>query len=192
MGRGMTRRAAAAALVCAAASAAACSARTADGAASSSPAAGAAASAPSGAEPGEVDEADPDSVADAVAVSLSVRDARTDATSQTAQTRAARWYGGDLAAAAAATGETELARPSRRWAMMQSKGAWDVVDSIDRRMDDPVPDSETMARRQRAVTVHAQAEDGWSGLVSTSRYWLVLTRDDGVWRVTGLRASTDG
>ena len=94
MGRGMTRRAAAAALVCAAASAAACSARTADGAASSSPSAGATASAPSGAEPGEVDEADPDSVADAVAVSLSVRDARTDATSQTAQTRAARWYGG--------------------------------------------------------------------------------------------------
>lgn len=190
MGTGVTRRAAAVVLVCAAASAVACSAPTADGAgAASPPATSAAAPAPSGTE---VDEADPDSVADAVAVSLSVRDARTDATSQTAQTRAARWYGGDLAATAADTGETELARPSRRWAMMQSKGAWDVVDSIDRRMDDPVPDSETTARRQRAVTVYAQTEDGWSGLVSTSRYWLTLTRDDGVWRVTGMRASTDG
>lgn len=144
-----------------------------------------------GTDLGAVDETDAGSVADAVAVALSVHDARTDATSQSTQVRASQWYGGDLAASTRAAGETELPRPSRRWAMMQSKGAWDVVDSIDRRTDDPVPDSETTARRQRAVTVYAQTEDGWSGLVSTSRYWLTLTRQDGVWRVTTIRATAD-
>ena len=144
-----------------------------------------------GTDLGAVDETDAGSVADAVAVALSVHDARTDATSQSAQVRASQWYGGDLAASPRAAGETELPRPSRRWAMMVSRQAWDTVDEIDRRIDDPVADTDTTAMRQRAVTVRAHDAGGWSGLVITNRYWLTLTRQDGVWRVTTIRATAD-
>ena len=140
---------------------------------------------------GETDDADPDSVADAVAVALSVHDARTDASSQAVWTRARPLLTGDLAATAQRAGGAELARPDNRWAMMQQHQAHDVVEHIDRHTDDPVPDTATKAQRQRAISTRAYADDGWNGLVRTTRYWLTLTNTGGAWRVSAVRSTID-
>lgn len=142
-------------------------------------------------ELGQVDHTDADSVADAVAVAMSVRDARTDATSQETWARAEPWLTGDLAATAHSASGSELARPDNRWAMMRQKQAWDVVETIDRSIDDPVPDTESTALRQRAVSVRAYNQDGWSGLVQTHRYWLTMTNVEGSWRVSAVRSTID-
>lgn len=140
---------------------------------------------------GETNDFDPDSVADAVAVALSVHDARTDASSQAVWTRARPLLTGDLAATAQRAGGAELARPDNRWAMMQQHQAHDVVEHIDRHTDDPVPDTATKAQRQRAISTRAYADDGWNGLVRTTRYWLTLTNTDGAWRVSAVHAAID-
>ena len=136
---------------------------------------------------GETNDADPDSVADAVAVALSVHDARTDAGSQAVWTRARPLLTGDLAATAQRAGGVELARPDNRWAMMQQHQAHDVVEHIDH----PVPDTATRVQRQRAVITRAYADDGWNGLVRTTRYWLTLTNTGGAWRVSAVRSTID-
>lgn len=140
---------------------------------------------------GETNDADPDSVADAVAVALSVHDARTDASSQAVWTRARPLLTGDLAATVQAGGASEVERPDNRWAMMQSHQAHDVVEHIDRHTDDPVPDTATKAQRQRAVSTRAYADNGWNGLIRTTRYWLTLTNVDGAWRVSAVRSTID-
>ena len=140
---------------------------------------------------GETNDADPDSVADAVAVALSVHDARTDASSQAVWTRARPLLTGDLAATAQRADGAELARPDNRWALMQQHQAHDVVENIDRRIDDPLPDTATRVQRQRAVSTRAYADDGWNGLVRTTRYWLTLTNTDGAWRVSAVRSTVD-
>ena len=139
---------------------------------------------------GETNDFDPDSVADAVAVALSVHDARTDASSQAVWTRARPLLTGDLAATAQRAGGAELARPDNRWAMMQQHQAHDVVEHIDRHTDDPVPDTATKAQRQRAVSTRAYA-DRWNGLIRTTRYWLTLTNTGGAWRVSAVRSTID-
>jgi hypothetical protein len=140
---------------------------------------------------GETNDADPDSVADAVAVALSVHDARTDTSSQAVWTRARPLLTGDLAATAQRADGAELARPDNRWAMMQQHQAHDVVENIDRHTDDPVPDTATKAQRQRAVSTRAYADNGWNGLIRTTRYWLTLTNTDGAWRVSAVRSTID-
>ena len=140
---------------------------------------------------GETNDADPDSVADAVAVALSVHDARTDAGSQAVWTRARPLLTGDLATSAQAGGGAEVERPDGRWAMMQSHQAHDVVEKIDRHTDDPVPDTATKAQRQRAVSTRAYADNGWNGLIRTTRYWLTLTNTGGAWRVSAVRSTID-
>ena len=140
---------------------------------------------------GETNDADPDSVADAVAVALSVHDARTDTSSQAVWTRAWPLLTGDLAATAQRADGAELARPDNRWAMMQQHQAHDVVENIDRHTDDPVPDTATKAQRQRAVSTRAYADNGWNGLIRTTRYWLTLTNTDGAWRVSAVRSTID-
>lgn len=140
---------------------------------------------------GETNDADPDSVADAVAVALSVHDARTDASSQAVWTRARPLLTGDLAATVQASGGAEVARPDGRWAMMQQHQAHDVVEHIDRHTDDPVPDTATKAQRQRAVSTRAYADDGWNGQIRTTRYWLTLTNTGGAWRVSAVRSTID-
>lgn len=140
---------------------------------------------------GETNDADPDSVADAVAVALSVHDARTDAGSQAVWTRARPLLTGDLATSAQAGGGAEVERPDNRWAMMQSHQAHDVVEKIDRHTDDPVPDTATKAQRQRAVSTRAYADNGWNGLIRTTRYWLTLTNTGGAWRVSAVRSTID-
>lgn len=140
---------------------------------------------------GETNDADPDSVADAVAVALSVHDARTDTSSQAVWTRARPLLTGDLAGTAQRADGAELARPDNRWAMMQQHQAHDVVENIDRHTDDPVPDTATKAQRQRAVSTRAYADNGWNGLIRTTRYWLTLTNTDGAWRVSAVRSTID-
>ena len=140
---------------------------------------------------GETNDADPDSVADAVAVALSVHDARTDAGSQAVWTRARPLLTGDLAATAQRADGAELARPDNRWTMMQQHQAHDVVENIDRHTDDPVPDTATKAQRQRAVSTRAYADNGWNGLIRTTRYWLTLTNTGGAWRVSAVRSTID-
>lgn len=139
---------------------------------------------------GETNDADPDSVADAVAVALSVHDARTDTSSQAVWARARPLLTGDLAASAQAGGAAEVERPDNRWAMMQQHQAHDVVEHIDRHTDDPVPDTATKAQRQRAVSTRAYA-DRWNGLIRTTRYWLTLTNVNGAWRVSAVRSTID-
>ena len=140
---------------------------------------------------GETNDSDPDSVADAVAVALSVHDARTDASSQAVWTRARPLLTGDLAASVQAGGASEVERPDNRWAMMQQHQAHDVVEHIDRHTDDPVPDTATKAQRQRAVSTRAYADNGWNGLIRTTRYWLTLTNVNGAWRVSAVRSTID-
>jgi hypothetical protein len=140
---------------------------------------------------GETNDADPDSVADAVAVALSVHDARADTSSQAVWTRARPLLTGDLAGTAQRADGAELARPDNRWAMMQQHQAHDVVENIDRHTDDPVPDTATKAQRQRAVSTRAYADNGWNGLIRTTRYWLTLTNTDGAWRVSAVRSTID-
>ena len=120
-----------------------------------------------------------------------VHDARTDASSQAVWTRARPLLTGDLAATAQRAGGAELARPDNRWAMMQQHQAHDVVEHIDRHTDDPVPDTATKAQRQRAISTRAYADDGWNGLVRTTRYWLTLTNTGGAWRVSAVRSTID-
>ena len=140
---------------------------------------------------GETNDADPDSVADAVAVALTVHDARTDASSQAVWTRARPLLTGDLAATVQAGGASEVERPDNRWTMMQQHQAHDVVENIDRHTDDPVPDTATKAQRQRAISTRAYADNGWNGLIRTTRYWLTLTNTDGAWRVSAVRSTID-
>ena len=140
---------------------------------------------------GETNDADPDSVADAVAVALSVHDARRDASSQAVWTRARPLLTGDLAATAQRADGAEVERPDGRWSMMQQHQAHDVVENVDRHIDDPVPDTATRVQRQRAVSTRAYADDGWNGLVRTSRYWLTLTNTGGAWRVSAVRSAID-
>lgn len=140
---------------------------------------------------GETNDADPDSVADAVAVALSVHDARTDASSQAVWTRARPLLTGDLAATAQRADGAEVERPDGRWSMMQQHQAHDVVENVDRHIDDPVPDTATRVQRQRAVSTRAYADDGWNGLVRTTRYWLTLTNTGGAWRVSAVRSAID-
>ena len=140
---------------------------------------------------GETNDADPDSVADAVAVALSVHDARTDASSQAVWTRARPLLTGDLAATAQRADGAEVERPDGRWSMMQQHQAHDVVENVDRHIDDPVPDTATRVQRQRAVSTRAYADAGWNGLVRTSRYWLTLTNTGGAWRVSAVRSAID-
>ena len=140
---------------------------------------------------GETNDSDPDSVADAVAVALSVHDARTDTSSQAVWARALPWLTSDLAASVQAGGASEVERPDNRWAMMQGHQAHDVVENIDRHTDDPIPDTATGAQRQRAVSVRAYGDNGWSGLVRTTRYWLTMTNVDGAWRVSVVRSVID-
>ena len=140
---------------------------------------------------GETNDSDPDSVADAVAVALSVHDARTDTSSQAVWTRAWPLLTGDLAATVQAGGGAEVERPDNRWAMMQQHQAHDVVENIDRHIDDPVPDTATKAQRQRAVSTRAYADNGWNGQIRTTRYWLTLTNVNGAWRVSAVRSTID-
>lgn len=140
---------------------------------------------------GETNDADPDSVADAVAVALSVHDARTDASSQAVWTRARPLLTGDLAATAQRADGAEVERPDGRWSMMQQHQAHDVVENVDRHIDDPVPDTATRVQRQRAVSTRAYADNGWNGLVRTTRYWLTLTNTGGAWRVSAVRSAID-
>ena len=140
---------------------------------------------------GETNDSDPDSVADAVAVALSVHDARTDTSSQAVWTRARPLLTGDLAATVQAGGGAEVERPDGRWSMMQQHQAHDVVENIDRHTDDPVPDTATKAQRQRAVSTRAYADNEWNGLIRTTRYWLTLTNTDGAWRVSAVRSTID-
>ena len=140
---------------------------------------------------GETNDSDPDSVADAVAVALSVHDARTDTSSQAVWTRARPLLTGDLAATAQRADGAEVERPDNRWAMMQQHQAHDVVEHVDRHTDDPVPDTATKAQRQRAVSTRAYADNGWNGLIRTTRYWLTLTNTDGAWRVSAVRSTID-
>ena len=140
---------------------------------------------------GETNDSDPDSVADAVAVSLSVHDVRTDASSQAVWTRARPLLTGDLAATAQRADGAEVERPDNRWTMMQQHQAHDVVENIDRHTDDPVPDTATKAQRQRAISTRAYADNGWKGLIRTTRYWLTLTNTDGAWRVSAVRSTID-
>lgn len=140
---------------------------------------------------GETNDADPDSVADAVAVALSVHDARTDASSQAVWTRARPLLTGDLAATAQRADGAEVERPDGRWSMMQQHQAHDVVENVDRHIDDPVPDTATRVQRQRAVSTRAYADNGWNGLIRTTRYWLTLTNTDGAWRVSAVRSTID-
>lgn len=140
---------------------------------------------------GETNDSDPDSVADAVAVALSVHDARTDTSSQAVWTRARPLLTGDLAATAQRADGAEVERPDNRWAMMQQHQAHDVVENIDRHTDDPVPDTATKAQRQRAVSTRAYADNGWNGLIRTTRYWLTLTNTGGAWRVSAVRSTID-
>ena len=140
---------------------------------------------------GEVDDTGPDSVAGAVAVALSVRDARTDTTSQAVWARALPWLTGDLAATAQTDSGADVERPDNRWAMLQQHQGHDVVEHIDRHTDDPVPDTATKAQRQRAVNVRAYGDDGWNGLVRTTRYWLTMTNVNGAWRVSAVRSTID-
>lgn len=140
---------------------------------------------------GETNDSDPDSVADAVAVALSVHDARTDTSSQAVWTRARPLLTGDLAATVQAGGGAEVERPDGRWAMMQQHQAHDVVEQIDRHIDDPVPDTASKAQRQRAVSTRAYADDGWNGQIRTTRYWLTLTNAGGAWRVSAVRSAID-
>ena len=191
--RSAARLLAALATVALATGAAACSQQQAPSATPTS-----SASAPPSASPsptpvvlGETNDADPDSVADAVAVALSVHDARTDASSQAVWTRATPLLTGDLAATVQASGGAEVARPDGRWSMMQQHQAHDVVEHIDRHTDDPVPDTATKAQRQRAVSTRAYADNGWNGQIRTTRYWLTLTNTDGAWRVSAVRSTID-
>lgn len=140
---------------------------------------------------GETNDADPDSVADAVAVALSVHDARTDASSQAVWTRARPLLTGDLAATAQRADGAEVERPDGRWSMMQQHQAHDVVENVDRHIDDPVPDTATRVQRQRAVSTRAYADNGWNGLIRTTRYWLTLTNVNGAWRVSAVRSTID-
>lgn len=140
---------------------------------------------------GETNDADPDSVADAVAVALSVHDARTDASSQAVWTRARPLLTGDLAATAQRADGAEVERPDGRWSMMQQHQAHDVVENVDRHIDDPVPDTATRVQRQRAVSTRAYADNGWNGLVRTTRYWLTLTNTGDAWRVSAVRSAID-
>lgn len=140
---------------------------------------------------GETNDADPDSVADAVAVALSVHDARTDASSQAVWTRARPLLTGDLAATVQRADGAEVERPDGRWSMMQQHQAHDVVENVDRHIDDPVPDTATRVQRQRAVSTRAYADNGWNGLVRTTRYWLTLTDTGGAWRVSAVRSAID-
>ena len=140
---------------------------------------------------GETNDADPDSVADAVAVALSVHDARTDASSQAVWTRARPLLTGDLAATAQRADGAEVERPDGRWSMMQQHQAHDVVENVDRHIDDPVPDTATRVQRQRAVSTRAYADNGWNGLIRTTRYWLTLTNTGGAWRVSAVRSAID-
>lgn len=193
--RSAARLLAALATVALATGAAACSQQQAPSEAStptgSASAAPAASPSPTPVVLGETNDADPDSVADAVAVALSVHDARTDASSQVVWTRASPLLTGDLAATVQAGGGAEVERPDGRWSMMHQHQAHDVVEHIDRHTDDPVPDTATRAQRQRAVSTRAYADNGWNGLVRTTRYWLTLTNTGGAWRVSAVRSTID-
>ena len=73
----------------------------------------------------------------------------------------------------------------------RAESAHDVVENIDRHTDDPVPDTATKAQRQRAVSTRAYADNGWNGLIRTTRYWLTLTNTGGAWRVSAVRSTID-
>ncbi|VEG28532.1 Uncharacterised protein [Actinomyces howellii] len=130
---------------------------------------------------------DPDAVADAFAVTAVVRDARTDTSSTDAQARASQWCVPSLAV----TEGAELERPDGEWTAMQEHEAYDVVDEIDRTIDDPVPDT-TTAYRMRTVTTHAEAEDGWRGQTRTTQLWITLEQSpEGAWQVSAVTSRVE-
>lgn len=136
-------------------------------------------------DPGSVDVGDVEAVADAVALTVAVRDG-ADSWPGAGAARAARWF--ERAPATSGQG----ARPDEELALMADHRARDVVDHLDRAMDDPVADTEWLARRQRSVTAHPEGVDGWSGPSRTVRFWLELARGrDGAWLVRRMRSRID-
>ena len=125
---------------------------------------------------------------DAVALTRTVQDARTDLTSVAVDVRGGRWDDPHLPRA---TAESEVARPGSHWQDLVAHNAYDAVLDLNRDIDDPPPDTSTRVARARAVTCQAMNDAGWTGQIRTSRYWITLTKDDaGQWRVSELRSDS--
>lgn len=135
-------------------------------------------------DPDRVDTTDPDAVADAVALTIAVRDATTDTSPLDSQARASRWYAPTLGTIAPGT---EVSRPDDHWHTLRAHRAHDVVDALDRTADDAPVDA-TTAYRTRTVTTHAENAGGWRGESRTTRFWLTLVLDGRDWRVSSLRS----
>lgn len=134
-----------------------------------------------------VDAKNADAVADAVAQLLTIHDTRTDHTPIATDVRAGHWYSSTVPHASI---EAEVDRPSAHWQELTEHHGWDVVTNVDDAIDDPVPDTDTTAMRERTVTYYGTNADGWKSEDLTARYWISLTKNDGDWQVSALQTQS--
>jgi hypothetical protein len=143
------------------------------------------AGAPRGGSLGDVDEHDPDAVADAVAAAMHTYDTRLDLSPVDASRRARSLLSARMAAAVAS------AMPGGGGAEWLDLAAHDGYTTVTvERVEEAgaPPDTRTEAYRQRRVRVTAHGDDGWTRPARIVHLFITLTRasSSDPWRVDGV------
>lgn len=125
-----------------------------------------------------VNEADAESVADAVALLLSCQDSRTDASPLDAYKRASQYFVDSLQ-----PGEEASVRGGAAWETLKTNDAYTAITVEPLWGQVPPAASADVAYADRQVTITPTSETGWKGTPETAFYNFRLVKDGEVWRV---------
>lgn len=125
-----------------------------------------------------VNEGDPESVADTVALLLSCQDSRTDTSPLDAYKRASHYLVESLQ-----PGEEAQVRGGAAWETLKTNDAYTSVAVEPLWGQTPPAAAVDVAYADRQVTITPTSESGWKGNPTTAFYNFRLVKDREVWRV---------
>ena len=130
----------------------------------------------------DVTEADPESIADTVALLLSCQDSRTDASPLDAYKRASQYLAESLQ-----PGEEARVRGGAAWETLKTNDAYTAITVEPLWGQAPPAAATDVAYADRQVTITPTSENGWTGTPVTTFYNFTLTKkEDGTWRVSNI------
>jgi hypothetical protein len=143
------------------------------------------ADAPRGGSLRDVDEQDPDAVADAVAAAMYTYDTRLDLSPADATRRARSLLSARMAAAVASP---MPGGGGAEWLDLAAHDGYTTVTVERVEEAGAPPDTMTEAYRQRRVRVTSHGADGWTRPARITHLFITLTRDSSTdpWRVDGV------
>ncbi|MGJ9452294.1 hypothetical protein [Actinotignum sp. GS-2025c] len=129
-----------------------------------------------------VNEGDPESVADTVALLLSCQDSRTDTSPLDAYKRASQYFVESLQ-----PGEEAQVRGGAAWETLKTNDAYTSVAVEPLWGQSPPAIAADVAYADRQVTITPTSESGWTGNPTTAFYNFTLAKkEDGTWRVSNI------